>query len=112
MNKFNPLCPEKGCKHVMVIKEFTQYAGISDITGKKKKKWGLSKYWVCPVHKHQRFKVGAEVILRKSIPIEPKKELTTQGEVAKPKSQRRRFLIPRKIRRKIIREQSKQKEEQ
>jgi len=45
----------------MVIKEFTQYAGISDITGKKK--WGLSKYWVCPVHKHQRFKVGAEVIL-------------------------------------------------
>jgi hypothetical protein len=111
VNKFNPLCPEKGCKRVMVIKEFTQYAGINEITGKKK--WGLSKYWVCPVHKHQRFKVGAEVILRKPIPIiEPKKdEKSDNAEKAKSKSQRRRFLIPRKIRRKIIREQSKRKEE-
>ena len=104
MNKFNPLCPEKDCRRVMIIKEFTNCI--------EEGRWGLNKYWVCPVHKHQRFKVGGEVILRKSIPIEPKKELTTQGEVAKPKSQRRRFLIPRKIRRKIIREQSKQKEEQ
>jgi len=104
VNKFNPLCPEKDCKRVMIIKEFTNCI--------EEGRWGLNKYWVCPVHKHQRFKVGGEVILRKSLPIEePKKELITQTEKAKPKSQRRRFLIPRKIRRKIIREQSKQKEE-
>jgi len=106
VNEFNPLCPEKDCKRVMIIKEFTNCI--------EKGRWGLNKYWVCPVHKHQRFKVGGEVILRKSLPIEePKKELITQTEKAEfHKSQRRRFLIPRKIRRKIIREQTKQKEEQ
>ena len=105
----NPLCPEEECNRIMQTKVLTNFINKDEFG---KKHYGMSKYWVCPVHKHQRFKVGAEVILRKSIPIEPKKELTTQGEVAKPKSQRRRFLIPRKIRRKIIREQSKQKEEQ
>jgi hypothetical protein len=107
----NPMCPEEGCKRIMVVKELTHCLGISEITGKKQ--YGLSKYYVCPVHKHQRFKVGAEVILRKPILPEESK-LTVQGsEVKQPKSQRQmRYRIPRRIRRQIIREQTKRKEEQ
>jgi hypothetical protein len=92
----NPLCPEKGCKRVMIIKEFTNCI--------EKGRWGLSKYWVCPVHKHQRFKVGAEVILRKPVPIKEPNLYEGSEKATKP-SRQRRFLVPRKIRRKIIREQ-------
>lgn len=102
----NPMCPEEGCKRVMQIKECDIFLGKDE---RGKKRFGRSKFYICPIHKHQTFKVGAEVILRKPIPIEEPKLETASEKETKPKRKGRQmqFIIPRRIRRKIQRDQQK-----
>jgi len=92
----NPLCPEPDCKSLLRVRKLKINLGFSGcpfcksdnskpyiMTEKKKgmrkcmkcrkdympeRRQGFTKYFVCKYHTWQRFKVGAEVIMRKAKP--------------------------------------------
>jgi hypothetical protein len=92
----NPLCPEPNCHRLMYAKNLGSILGMTPcpkcgtgeskpyiLTEKKKgmvkclrcrqdykpkRREGYGKYWVCTKHPWQRFKIGAETIIRKEKP--------------------------------------------
>jgi len=92
----NPKCPEKSCKRMLRVKTLSIELGFSMCPScgssehkpyimtkgkeglhkcsncrtdfKPKIRQGLAKFFVCPDHPHQNFKVGAETIISKSEP--------------------------------------------
>ena len=117
----NPPCPEPKCNQIMRLRKLKTELGLSPcprcgsferkiyvLTEKKngqfrcskchfdytpKRRQGMVRFFICRIHKHQKFKVGAETIIAKSAPMKTESIKKMEEMLEKPKKPRPRRRI-------------------